>query len=129
MTFIPVFLAMGPGGQFDSLSLWMIVAIFAVFYFIVIRPQRREQKDHEQRLQRLKKGDKVITAGGIHGTVTGTNDKIISLRIAKNTEIDVNRASISTVVSPEKTTGGEGGKKGKGDKADKGKDAGDEAKE
>lgn len=97
----------------DGLNLMMFAAIIAVFYFILIRPQRQEQKAHERRLAALKKGDKVITAGGIHGTITGINDKVLTLRIAKSVEIDINRASISTVLTPEKDAPAEKEKKGK----------------
>ncbi len=84
-------MAGGPAafGQFIPLIL-----IFAVFYFLLIRPQQKKAKEHQQYLANLKKGDKIITGGGIHGQITGLTDTIATIEIAENVRIKVNRASI-----------------------------------
>ena len=57
-------------------------AIFLIFYFLLIRPQQRKQKDHEKMLKAVGKGDRVVTAGGIHGVVTGVSEDVLTLEIA-----------------------------------------------
>lgn len=71
--------------------------IFALFYFLMIRPARQKQKDHGAMLQALKPGDKVICAGGIHATVTGVADGTVQVRIADQLRIDVEKSSITAV--------------------------------
>jgi preprotein translocase subunit YajC len=88
----------GSGGSPMSL-IFMIIAIFAVMYFLMIRPQQRQKKQHQDLLSNLSKGDKVITIGGIHGTVTGIKGDTVIVKIADNVKVEVNRSSISKVVS------------------------------
>ncbi|MCF7805747.1 MAG: preprotein translocase subunit YajC [Candidatus Marinimicrobia bacterium] len=89
-------------GQEPSLlmSLLPIIIIFAIIYFLMIRPQSKRQKEKEQMLEALKKGDRVVTAGGIHGTIEGFREKEgqVILRIAKDVKINVTRNSISSTV-------------------------------
>jgi preprotein translocase subunit YajC len=75
-----------------------IILIFVVFYFILIRPQQKKQKEHMQLLSQLKKGDKVITNGGIYGTVVDAKDHIVVLKIAEEVKIEVVKNAIATVV-------------------------------
>ncbi len=75
-----------------------IILIFVVFYFILIRPQQKKQKEHMQLLSQLKKGDKVITNGGIYGTVVDAKDHVVVLRIAEEVKIEVVKNAIATVV-------------------------------
>jgi preprotein translocase subunit YajC len=79
--------------------IFMIVAIFAVMYFLMIRPQQRQKKQHQDLLSKLSKGDKVITAGGIHGTVAGVKDNTVIVKIAENVKVEMNRSAISQVVA------------------------------
>ena len=80
-----------------------LILIFGVFYFLLIRPQQKKAKEHQQFLQNLKKGAKVITGGGIHGRITGLTDTTVTLEIADGVRIKVNRGSIvSTVDAAEK---------------------------
>ena len=72
-----------------------LVLIFIVFYFLLIRPQQKKAKEHQNYLSNLKKGDKVITGGGIHGQITGITDSVVTLEIAENVRIKVNRAAIA----------------------------------
>ena len=66
-----------------------LILIFAVFYFLLIRPQQKKAKEHQSFLQALKKGDAVVTNGGIHGKITGITDKVVTLEIADNMRIKV----------------------------------------
>ena len=72
--------------------------IFVIFYFMIIRPQQKRQKDRQKMLEALKKGDKVITAGGIHGSVVGLEEKTALVQIADNVKVKVDRGSISAVL-------------------------------
>lgn len=57
-------------------------AIFLIFYFLLIRPQQRRQKEHDQMLKSLEKGDRVVSSGGLHGVITGTSDDVLTVEIA-----------------------------------------------
>lgn len=74
-----------------------IIFIFVIFYFLMIRPSQQKQKKLQQMQQDLKKNDKIITSGGIHGIVVGTRDHVVTIKISDNVKIDVSRASISNV--------------------------------
>ena len=71
------------------------VLIFGIFYFLLIMPARRKQKRHEEMLADLKKGDKVVTQGGIHGTVAAVSDTVVQLKIADNVKIEVARHAVA----------------------------------
>ena len=72
----------------------MLVIIFAIFYFLLIRPQQKRAKQHKELVQSLKAGDEVVTAGGIHGKVTAVQDTLVTMEIASNVRVKVNRSSI-----------------------------------
>jgi preprotein translocase subunit YajC len=78
-----------------------IAAIFLVFYFIVIAPANKQRKKTQQMLSALKKGDRVITQGGIYGTVQGVEAEVVYLKIADNVKVKVSRSAITGVVSGE----------------------------
>ncbi len=82
------------GGSFFT-TLVMMLLIFGVFYFLLIAPARKKQKQHGEMLQSLKNGDKVITTGGIYGTVVGVADHVVQLRIADQVKIDVAKNAIA----------------------------------
>jgi len=86
-----------PGSDFTSL-LPMLLIFFGIFYFIVIRPQQKEQRLHQQRISALQKGDRVITSGGIHGTVRATKEKTLVLEIADGVKVTLNRQAVSAVL-------------------------------
>ena len=71
-----------------------LVFLFVVFYFMLIRPQQKKQKEHADMLSKLDKNDEVITAGGIHGTIVAVNDKTVVVRIADNVKVDVEKSSV-----------------------------------
>lgn len=86
----------GTGSQF--VSLLPIVAIFLVFYFLLILPNQKRQKKLQQMLAGLKNGDRVVTNGGIHGTIVGIKDDYVVLRVPPDqTKLEVLRSSISTL--------------------------------
>ena len=68
--------------------------IFVVFYFLLIRPQQKQAKQHQAFLSDLKKGHKVVTKGGLHGVITAVNDTVITLEIAKDISVKVSRDAI-----------------------------------
>jgi len=76
-----------------------LILIFVVFYFLLIRPQQRKAKEHQQFLGNLKKGERVVTSGGIHGRITGLTDTVVTMEIAEGIKIKVNRGSISTTTA------------------------------
>lgn len=88
------------GGGFGAFI--PLILIFVVFYFLLIRPQQKKAKEHQQFLSNLKKGDAVITSGGLYGTVTGLTDTVVTLEIADNVRVKVARAY---VIGPEKAAG------------------------
>ncbi|HEX7226546.1 MAG TPA: preprotein translocase subunit YajC, partial [Candidatus Binatia bacterium] len=73
------------------------------FYFLLIRPQQKKAKEHQQMLGKLKKNDEVMTSGGIYGKVIALTDNIVTLEVAPNVRIRVNRPQISAVLTSEKT--------------------------
>lgn len=73
------------------------VLIIAVFWFLVLAPMRRQQKKRQQMIDALKAGDKVVTNGGIHGTVKAVDERIVQLRIADKLTVQVERAAIARI--------------------------------
>lgn len=71
-----------------------LILIFVVFYFLLIRPQQKKAKEHQAFVNNLKKGDNVVTSGGIHGKVTGLTDTIVTMEIADGVRVKVNRPSV-----------------------------------
>jgi preprotein translocase subunit YajC len=74
-----------------------IILIFVIFYFMLIRPQQKKQKDFEKMLKELKKNDEVVTSGGIHGTILNVKDDTLTLKIDDNVKIEVNKNAIGYV--------------------------------
>ncbi len=93
------------GSPFGMLPLMLIM--FGLFYFVLIRPQRKAQKEAALMRDNLRVGDKVVTIGGIHGLVSGKTDKTVSVKIADGLSVKFDRSAIATV---------NGGKAAKGDK-------------
>lgn len=87
----------GQGGGEIYSTLIMFGAIIAIFYFMIIRPQQKRAKEREALLSQIKKGDKVVTAGGLHGDIVGIDEKTVLLEIADKVKVKVERASIAVV--------------------------------
>lgn len=86
--------------QVNSLSalsafFFPIFLIFAIFYFIVLRPQKMQEKEHQKMLAALNKNDEVVTSGGIHGTVVNVKDKSVILRVDENVKIEIEKNFIA----------------------------------
>jgi len=90
----------GAGGQGGGFGAFVpLILMFAIFYFLLIRPQQKKAKQHKQLLAALKKGDRVVSSGGLHGVVTGLTDDIVTMEIAPKVRVKVSRGSISGVAS------------------------------
>ncbi|HEX4985425.1 MAG TPA: preprotein translocase subunit YajC [Burkholderiales bacterium] len=88
-----------PAAQgFDLLQMLPLVLMFVLLYFLMIRPQSKRAKEHRAMLAALQKGDEVVTSGGTLGKVTRVGDNFVSLEIAPNVEIQVQRPSIATLL-------------------------------
>jgi len=89
----------GGGGQSGSAygGLLMILVIFGIFYFLLVRPQMKRQKQHQSMVSSLKKGDKVVTTGGIHGTIVGIKDDVAVIKIAEEVKIEVSKSCVAAV--------------------------------
>ncbi len=96
--------AMGPsaggggGGMTQTLpTLVMFGAMFAIFYFLMIRPQQKQKQERERMLAAVKKGDRVVTTSGLHGTVTGLTEHTVTLRVGDQVKLEFDRAAIGRV--------------------------------
>lgn len=88
----------GQSGMESLMGLLPFVLIIAVFYFLIIRPQQKRQKERQKLLDSVQKGDKIITSGGIHGVVEGIEDKTLLVKIADNVKVKMERSSVATII-------------------------------
>ncbi|GAB2908163.1 preprotein translocase subunit YajC [Paraburkholderia jirisanensis] len=86
------------GAESSLMSFLPLILMFAVLYFIMIRPQMKRQKEHRSMLAAMAKGDEVVTNGGIVGKVTKVTDAYVGVEIAEGTEITVQKASVTTIL-------------------------------
>jgi len=86
-----------PEGSLVS-TLIMFALIIGIFYFMILRPQQKRAKERTKMLEAVKKGDKVITASGVHGTVAGLDEKTVLLQVADNVKIKYERSAIGSIV-------------------------------
>ncbi|MCA9726414.1 MAG: preprotein translocase subunit YajC [Candidatus Eisenbacteria bacterium] len=90
--------ASGPGGA----PLWMgnlflILSFMLIFYFLLLRPQQKRQRQAQKMLESLKRGDQVVTSGGIHGTILNVKDDVVVLKIDENVKIEVSKSAVTGV--------------------------------
>jgi len=85
------------------LNVGSIVAVIAIFYFLLIRPQSKKQKETEKMLSALKKGDKVVTIGGIHAVVSSVKETTVILKLDDNCKAEFSRSAVSTIINEDKT--------------------------
>jgi len=86
------------GGPANSLMTFLpFIAIIAIFYFLIIRPQNKKQKETQKMLAALKKGDKVVTIGGIHGTIQSVKEQSVIVKVDENTKIEFSRSAVSSI--------------------------------
>ena len=98
--FISPAYAQSTGGGFGGMeSLLPLVLIFVVFYFLLIRPQQKKQKIHREMLEALRRGDRVVTAGGIVGTITKASETELTVEISEGIKVKVMRGMISDVLA------------------------------
>jgi preprotein translocase subunit YajC len=90
--------AQADGGSDPFLSLLPLVLIFAVFYFLLIRPQNKRQKEHKEMVANIAVGDEVVTAGGVLGKIIEIKEQFLRLQIADGVEVKVQRHTIGTVM-------------------------------
>lgn len=89
-----MFLATPPAG--GQMSMWIMMVLFvAIFYFLIIRPQSKRQKEHKTMMEAIEKGDEVVTAGGILGKVTKVTDDYLIINIANNVDINVQKHAVT----------------------------------
>ncbi len=88
--------------QFGQLGAFLpLILLFVIFYFLLIRPQQKHQKKRQELLRSLKKGDRVVTIGGIHGLIKEISDDVLTLRVADNVNIKFSRGGIDRVIQEE----------------------------
>jgi preprotein translocase subunit YajC len=98
----------GPGGPGGALvQMVPFVLIIGIFYFLIIRPQNKKQKETQRMLEALKKGDKIVTIGGIHGVIQSVKDKSVIVKVDDYTKIEFSRTAISSVEIAGKAEGPE----------------------
>ena len=96
--FISPAYAQAGDAQSPLLSFLPLIAIFAIFYFLIIRPQNKKQKEHREMVAALSTGDEVVTAGGVLGKVTAVSDQFLDVEIAVNVTVKVERYTVSKVL-------------------------------
>ena len=92
----------GSGGFIGTIV--MFGAIFHIFYFMIIRPQQKKAKEREKLLSNLQKGDKVVTSGGLHGTIAGLDEKTVLLQVSDNVKMKFERSAIANVLTSKETS-------------------------
>lgn len=85
----------GGGGMFSTLIMFSL--IIAIFYFMILRPQQKRQKDRASLMDSLKKGDRIVTIGGMHGSVVGVEDKTVLVQVADNVKLKFEKSAISSI--------------------------------
>jgi len=91
--------AAGAGGQGGFTAFIPLILMFVIFYFLLIRPQQKKQKEHQEMLNSLKKGDRIMTGGGIYGRIISVDDSNLSVEIADKVRVKVSRASVAGLVT------------------------------
>lgn len=90
--------AAGQGAQGGFGAFVPLILMFVIFYFLLIRPQQKRNKEHREMVSSLKKGDRIITSGGLHGRITGVADGVLTVEIADKVRVKVNRGNVSALV-------------------------------
>lgn len=93
----------GEGGQGSPLSAFIpLILMFAIFYFLLIRPQQKKAKNHRIMLENLKKGDRVLTNGGLYGRITNMDGDVLTLALNDNQSVRINRGYVAGLADPDK---------------------------
>lgn len=92
------FIAMAPTGDSNPISMFLpLVLMFFIFYFMIIRPQSKRAKERDKMLNAIQKGDKVVTTGGMHGTVSSVEDTTVIIQVADNVKLKYDKTAIATI--------------------------------
>ena len=84
------------GGQSNQIMAFLpLILLFAVFYFLLIRPQQKRARTHKSFIENLKKGDRVVTSGGMYGTITGVTDDAVTIEVAEKVRVKVLKSAIA----------------------------------
>jgi preprotein translocase subunit YajC len=75
-----------------------LILMFVIFYFLLIRPQQKKQKQHRTMIENLKKGDRIITSGGVHGRITNVDENVLTVEIADQVKVKLNRGNVATTL-------------------------------
>ena len=89
----------GAEGGSGIMSFVPLIAIVAIFYFLILRPQKKKQQDTQKMLSALRKGDRVVTIGGIHGIIQSVKESTVIVKVDENVKLEFNRGAISGVVT------------------------------
>jgi preprotein translocase subunit YajC len=90
-------------GQSPMSMLIMMGVIFAIIYFLMIMPQRKKQKETQNMLSNMKKGDKIVTVGGLLGTVGNVKDTTVMVKVSDNTVVEFRKSAIAAIINDDKT--------------------------
>lgn len=92
-------LPQAPQGGLESFV--PLILIFVVFYFLLIRPQQKKMKEHQNMLNAMKRGDRVVTSGGMYGTISAIKSAVVEITIADNVKVMFSKSSVAAIVKPE----------------------------
>jgi preprotein translocase subunit YajC len=97
-------MAPGPAGGANGGGIMsvlpLMIGMFAIMYFLIIRPQQKQRKDREALLSAVKKGDRVVTSSGLYGTVVGLSEHTVTLKVADQVKLEFERSAIARIVPP-----------------------------
>ncbi|HKK32547.1 MAG TPA: preprotein translocase subunit YajC [Desulfomicrobiaceae bacterium] len=89
------------GQQGNPIAAFMpLIIMFAIFYFLLIRPQQKKQKEHKATLANLKRGDRIITGGGLYGRILEVKEDILTLDLGNDVQVQINRSFVSGLAEP-----------------------------
>ena len=89
----------GGGGDAGGMSAFIpLILMFAIFYFLLIRPQQKKAKQQKAMLSSIRKGDRIVTSGGLHGLITGVADDVVTMEIAPKIRVKVSRGSVAGIL-------------------------------
>jgi len=106
--FLPLLMAPPPEGAAEAgagsiiTSFLPFIAVILIFYFLIIRPQNKKRKETEKMLGALKKGDRIVTIGGVYGTIQAVKETTVIVKVDENVKLEFTRSAISTVLTPAK---------------------------
>ncbi len=93
----------GSGGSFVGSVVPMMLVMFAIIYFLMIRPEQKKQKERQRMISEVKKGDRILTIGGVYGTVGNVKSDSIMVKVAENTVVEIRKTAVSEVLNADKS--------------------------